>query len=104
MLGSHFIPPEDAARNRSSSLCGFYWRPRPNEDSSGLLGRARGARVPERLELGLRDIAREHHEREPREPKPPGPRVGRHELMRDQAVVPNSELALHPAVLVDLRV
>src|SRR5262245_30391716 len=103
MLGSHFIPPE-TQRGIGRVRLRILLSRRPNEDSSALLGRAGGARVPKRLELGLSHVAREHDERQPREPEPARPRVAGHELMRDQAVIADPELALHPAVLVDLRI
>src|SRR5688500_14489597 len=71
---------------------------------SSAIGRAGGTRVPQRLELGLRDIAVEHGERQTREAEPAGARIARHELMRDQPIVADAELTLHPTVLVDFGV
>src|SRR5689334_18145128 len=61
-------------------------------------------RVPQRLEFGLRDVAVEHRKRQPGQAKPARSRIARNQLVGDQAVVADAELALHPAVFVDFRV
>src|SRR5688572_17741435 len=68
------------------------------------LGRPIGPRMPQRFELGLGHVAVEHHKRQAGETEPPRPGVAGHELMRDQPVVADTELALDPAVFVHFGV
>src|SRR5689334_6443916 len=92
-------PPELTRRFYGGEVAAASERP----FGSALRG-ALGTGVPQRLELGLRNVAVEHRERQPREAEPAGARVRWNELVGDQAVVADAELALDPAVLVDLGV
>src|SRR5690606_36354913 len=62
------------------------------------------AAAPQPLELGARHVAVQHERREARAAEPARASGGRDQTVRDESVVVDPELALHPAVLVDLGV